>query len=152
MKPTPPDWPRISSCVYYADPARAIDWLCDAFGFEIRLKVEGENGEIVHSELEFGEGLIMVGGEGGWSSQPDRRFALSPRTAKGNTQSLMVYVDDVEAHHARAAAAGAVMVMPLKDSDYGADHWADRGYGCEDLEGHTWYFAQRLRTKGEPVA
>ncbi len=42
MKPTPPGWPRISSAVYYDDAARAIDWLCQAFGFEVQIKVEGE--------------------------------------------------------------------------------------------------------------
>ena len=45
MKPTPPGWPRISSSVCYQDPAKAIDWLCNAFGFEVRLKVEGDDEE-----------------------------------------------------------------------------------------------------------
>ena len=63
MKPTPPGWPRISTALYYEDPARAIDWLCEAFGFELQLKVEGEGGRIEHSELVYGGGLIMVGGE-----------------------------------------------------------------------------------------
>jgi uncharacterized glyoxalase superfamily protein PhnB len=44
MKPTPSDWPRLSSSVFYQDAAAAIDWLCDAFGFAVRLKVEGDNG------------------------------------------------------------------------------------------------------------
>ncbi len=38
-----------------------IRWLCEAFGFELRLKVEGEGGSVDHSELTFGDGLIMVG-------------------------------------------------------------------------------------------
>ncbi len=41
-KPTPAGWPRISPALYYDDAAKAIDLLCDAFGFEVRLKVEGE--------------------------------------------------------------------------------------------------------------
>ena len=146
MKPTPPDWPRITSSVYYRDPARAIDWLCRAFGFEARLVVEGDEGRIVHSELVYGEGLIGVAGEGGWTSMPERDFGRSPRSIDGkNTQSLMVYVDDVEAHCARARAEGATILMDLRTSDYGPEYWSDRGYACEDLEGHTWYFAQRLR-------
>ena len=63
MKPTPRDWPRLSSSVFYQDAAAAIDWLCTAFGFEVRLKVEGDNGRIEHSELTYGEGLIMVAQE-----------------------------------------------------------------------------------------
>ncbi len=51
MKPAPGDWPRMSSAVVYQDAAAAIGWLCDAFGFQVRLKIEGENGRIEHSEL-----------------------------------------------------------------------------------------------------
>ncbi len=61
MKPPPEGWPRISSAVFYNDASKAIDWLCEVFGFDVRLKVEGEGGRIEHSELVFGEGLIMVG-------------------------------------------------------------------------------------------
>lgn len=60
MKPTPPDWPRISSSLYYDNASAAIDWLCRAFGFEVRLKVEADDGSITHSELVFGGGVIMV--------------------------------------------------------------------------------------------
>ena len=152
MKPTPSDWPRISASVHYRDPARAIDWLCEAFGFELRLKVEGDAGAIVHSELELGGGVIMVSGEGGWKRLPDRPFGASPRSVGGkNTISLMVYVDDLDAHCARARAAGAVILVEPEISDYGDDYWVDRGYGCEDLEGHTWWFGQRLKTKGVPA-
>lgn len=51
-----PPWPRISSCLFYADAAAAIDWLCRVFGFEVRLKCAGEDGEIDHSELVLGDG------------------------------------------------------------------------------------------------
>ena len=60
MKPTPPGWPRISSALFYDDAGQAIDWLCRAFGFEVRLRVEGDGGRIEHSELEYEGGLIMV--------------------------------------------------------------------------------------------
>src|SRR5882672_2997610 len=105
MKPTPAGWPRISSSLYYRDPARMIDWLCAAFGFEVRLKVEGEAGRIEHSELTCGEGLIMVSGEK--TGAAAARFGVdlkSPRSAGCNTQNLMVHVDDVDAHCARARA------------------------------------------------
>ena len=46
--------------VFYDDASKAIDWLCQAFGFEVQLKMEGEGGRIEHSELKFGEGLVMV--------------------------------------------------------------------------------------------
>src|SRR3954466_8710410 len=115
MKPTPAGWPRVSSALFYDDAAKAIDWLCAAFGFEVRLKVEGEGGRIEHSELTFGEGLIMVGNAEARPSQPERSYQRSPRAIAGaNTQNMMVYVDDVEAHCARARAAGAKIVSEPK--------------------------------------
>lgn len=146
MNPTPAGWPRISSSLYYRDAARMIDWLCEAFGFEVRLKIEGEGGRIEHSELTFGDGLVMVGQE---RSGAQRRFEtamLSPLTAGGNTQSLMLYVDDVDAHCERARKAGAKIVREPQLDDYGDDYWADRSYGALDPEGHMWWVSQRIKT------
>lgn len=145
MRDTPPGWPRISTALYYEDPAAAIDWLTDAFGFEVQLAVEGEGGAIEHSELVFGGGLIMVGGE-----KPEKFPYMKPPKAVGgmNTQNMMVYVDDVEAHCARAREHGAVITREPEVHDYGDDYWADRGYECRDIGGHHWWFYQRLRTGG----
>lgn len=149
MKSTPTGWPRISSALYYHEPARAIDWLCQAFGFEVRLKVEGDDGAILHSELTYGEGVVMVGDAK--SPRPERAFCKSPRdVGGGNTQNMMVYVDDVEAHCERARAAGARVVTGPTTTDYGEDHWTDRGYEAADLEGHHWWFYQRLRDPRAP--
>lgn len=146
MKPTPKGWPRISSSVYYEDPRAAIDWLCRAFGFEVRLKVEGEGGRIEHSELTFGEGLIMVGTAGSAASEPWQKDYASPKSLGGrHTQALAIFVDDVDAHCARAKSAGARIVRELATNDYGEDYWTDRSYGAADPEGHLWWFMQRLR-------
>ena len=142
MKPAPPGWPRISSSLYYDDPRAAIEWLCNAFGFEVRLLVEGDGGRIEHSELTFGEGLIMVAGIEKAEKFP---YMRSPQQVGGaNTQNMMVYVDDVEAHCARARAAGATIVAEPETHDYGAEYWTDRGYECRDPGGHHWWFYQRL--------
>jgi uncharacterized glyoxalase superfamily protein PhnB len=146
MKPTPAGWPRISSGLYYRDAARMIDWLCEAFGFEIRLKVEGEGGRIEHSELTYGDGLIMVGPEHAGAEQRFGTDMLSPLTAGGNTQGLMLYVDDLDAHCARARAAGAKIVAEPALHDYGDDYWADRSYGALDPEGHLWWISERIRS------
>jgi uncharacterized glyoxalase superfamily protein PhnB len=143
MKPPPRDWPRMSSAIFYDDPASAIDWLCKAFGFEVRLKVEGEPGEIHHSELVFGGGLVMVGDA---KKGAEAAYRRSPRSVGGaNTQALMVFVDDVDAHCQRARAAGATIVAEPKNIDYGEEYWEDRAYECVDPEGHRWWFYQRLR-------
>ena len=151
MKPPPRDWPRLSSSVFYQDAQAAIDWLCRAFGFAVRLKVEGEGGRIEHSELTYGEGLIMVGQEGGSSTErPWKALMRSPRSVDGaNTQCLMLFVDDADAHCAYARQHGARIVEEPATHDYGDDYWADRSYGALDPEGHLWWITQRVR---DPVA
>jgi len=146
MKPAPADWPRLSSSVFYQDAAAAIDWLCNAFGFEVRLKVEGDNGRIEHSELTYGEGLIMVAQEGPQSGRPWKKAMRSPKSLNGETtQSIMFFVDDADAHCANARRHGARIVEEPATHDYGADYWSDRSYGAFDLEGHMWWITQRLR-------
>src|SRR5215470_14313192 len=123
MKPTPKGWPRLSAAIFYDDAAGAIDWLCRAFGFEVRLKVEGDGGRIEHSELVYGDGLVMVS-----DAKPEKfPYRRAPRDVGGvNTQSMMVYVDDAEAHCKRAREAGAKIVMEPETHDYGDDYWSDR--------------------------
>lgn len=134
----------MSASIFYADPHAAIGWLCEAFGFELQLKVEGDGGEIVHSELKLAEGLVMVSGDSG--KEPWQALYRSPQGIGGGvTQALCFYLDDVDAHHARAVAKGARVVRALSTSDYGDDYWSDRSYGALDLEGHLWWFMQRMR-------
>lgn len=139
--PTPPaGWPRISSALFYEDAGAAIEWLEKAFGFTTRLEVEDGAGGIVHSELELGdgEGVVMVASA--------REARCSPRSLGGaNTQALFVYVDDVDAHFARARAGGAQIVSEPSNRDY--DEWEDRTYETLDCEGHRWWFGQRVRTR-----
>src|SRR5258708_15473610 len=124
MKPTPSDWPRLSSSVFYQDAAAAIDWLCDAFGFTVRLKVEGDNGRIEHSELSYGEGLIMVGQESPDAERLWKRSMRSPKSLDGaGTQSIMFFVDDAQANRAHARARGA------RSGDAPATHVYSAQYG-----------------------
>ncbi|MCE4557314.1 VOC family protein [Roseateles cellulosilyticus] len=146
MKPTPPGWPRLSTAIYCENAREAIAWYQRAFGFTVEMVVDAPDGSIRHSELRFGEAMIMVS-EG--SASQTARFGVpghAPRVVGGvNTQNLFIYVDDVDAHCARARAAGARVTEPLADNDYGPDHWTDRTYACVDPDGHLWWFSQRLR-------
>lgn len=149
MKPTPHGWPRMSLSAYYQDPNAAIEWLCRAFDFELRLKVEDGDGGIAHSELTYGEALVMVGtaeakvqGKEAWQSRQK-----SPAQVGGaHTAAACFFVDDVDGHCERARAAGATIVREPITNDYGDDYWTDRSYGCLDPEGHLWWFMQRIRT------
>jgi uncharacterized glyoxalase superfamily protein PhnB len=146
MRETPQGWPRISGSLFYEEPAKAIDWLCRAFGFEVRLKIEGEGGRIEHSELTFGEGLIMVGTAAGKAPRSGREHCASPRSLAGaNTQTLAIFVDDADKHCERARAAGATIAVEPATQDYGEEYWSDRTYQAIDPEGHHWWFMQRVR-------
>lgn len=125
------------------DASAHIDWLCEALGFEVQLKVTGEGGAVAYSELVLGDAMVSVA-----DARGDRAHRKAPREVGGvNTAQLCVFVDDVDAHCARARAAGGVIVGEPKTSDYGDDYWSDRSYEVQDPEGHRWYFVQRLREK-----
>ncbi len=113
----------------YQDAPAAIAWLCRAFGFEQRLVVPGPDGTIRHAELSFGNSVIMLGSE-----RPEEQ-RLSPRRLGATTVALSFQVDDPDAHHDRALAAGAEITAPLEDADFGS-----RGYSARDPEGHQWHF------------
>lgn len=118
----------------YRNANAAIEWLCEAFGFERHLVVPGEDGSIAHSQLKLKNSMIMVGSAtpGGEFDQIQKPMAGMDATV---TQSAYVIVDDVDAHHDRAVKHGARVVIALYDADYGG-----RGYSCRDLEGHLWNF------------
>lgn len=119
-------------CLRYRDAPAAIDWLCRYFGFERHLVVPDQQGGIAHAQLSFGNGMLMLGS---LADSPYGRLMRQPDQAGGCTQSLYLVVEDVDALHARAVAAGAEIVIALQDEDYGG-----RGFTCRDPEGHLWTF------------
>ncbi len=108
----------------YRDAARAIDFICDAFGFERHQVVENPDGTIAHAELKFGDGAVMLG--------TDRDDSYGSHAGQG---WMYVVVEDADAHYARAKAAGADIVRELEDQDYGS-----RDYSARDFEGNLWSF------------
>ncbi len=152
-KPTPRDWPRLSIALFYADPRAAIDWLCRAFGFRVRLLVEGPGGRVEHSELEYGEALMMVAGVDVATAKAGeiwRQRVASPGQLGGRyTANACLHVDDADAHCAQARANGAGICYEPTTTDYGGDYWCDRSYACFDPEGHLWWFMQRVSTRGQ---
>ena len=117
----------------YRDVAAAVDWLCAAFGFEKHLLVPGENGGVRYAELTFGDGMIMLGPV---QDSPFDGLMMQPADAGGaETQICYLFVEDAGEHCAMAKAAGAEIVLDIKEDDGGG-----RGYSCRDLEGHIWNF------------
>jgi uncharacterized glyoxalase superfamily protein PhnB len=121
-----------SSCdVYpvlrYRDADAAVRFLVDAFGFVDHQIHRNEAGRIVHAMLRAGSTLVMFG-EAGDTPPP---YPAPPT----GSQDIYVVVGDPDAHHARAKAAGAEIVRPLQDMDYGS-----REYTARDPDGNVWHF------------
>jgi uncharacterized glyoxalase superfamily protein PhnB len=112
-------------CLLYRDAATAIKWLVDAFGLTEDMVMRGDGGEIGHAELGWRDGGIMIG---------SYRDSVSYSSAPG-TAGVYLVVEDPDAHFARAVGAGAEVVRPLNDTDYGS-----REYTVRDLEGNVWNF------------
>jgi uncharacterized glyoxalase superfamily protein PhnB len=119
----------------YRDAPVAIEWLCQTFGFEKNLVVPNEDGTIAHAQLSFGNGMIMLGSVPKQETDFGRLMRQPDEIGGAETQSSYVVVEDADAIHTRAKAAGARIAIEIKDEDYGG-----RGFSCYDLEGHLWSF------------
>lgn len=112
--------PTVFPVLTYEDTRATVDFLKSAFGAEEHAVHTADDGEIRHAELSFGNGLVMFG-----PSTGETKFSAA----------VYVAVEDPDAHHERALAAGAEIVLDLHDTDYGS-----REYGARDPEGNAWYF------------
>ena len=119
----------------YQDPKAALAWLEKAFGLQPAMVITTPDGQIAHAEMSFGDGHIMIGGE--WTDA-----VRSPKSAGGKgTQIVHMHMsEDIDAHCARAKAAGATIGQEPETQFYG-----DRTYRAFDLEGHMWSFGQTVK-------
>lgn len=108
----------------YPDVAEAASWLCEAFGFTVRLRIGNHR-----VQLNVGDGAIVV---------TELRGPVRPADiAVGH--SVMVRIDDIDGHHARASGRGARILAPPNDHPYG-----ERQYTALDPGGHVWTFTQSI--------
>ena len=113
--------------IFYRDLPAALEWLARAFGFAEEMRTGTPSGGM-HAQMRFDGQRIMMG-------QGARQWGVvSPREADSATMGVFIYLEDVDAHHARAEAAGAEIVQPPHNESYG------RTYTARDLDGHPWFF------------
>jgi PhnB protein len=136
MSESPEQHGPITPYLPYEDGDKAVDWLVSAFGFTERMRMHMPDGTVGHAELEHAGGLVMLATPGGYRSP----------VTDGRRSDVMVhvYVDDVDAHFARARDAGATIVDEPSDQPYG-----DRRYVAADPEGHVWMIATHVRDVGD---
>lgn len=132
---SPSHRPSFIPSLAYRDNRAALAWLQKAFGFEPSEVLTDAEGKIVHAEMTYGDGVVMIGTE--WAD-----WTRSPASMGGkNTQRVHVRLErGIDEHYARAQQAGARSIMEPADQFYG-----DRTYVVTDLEGHYWTFAQPVR-------
>jgi len=118
--------------ITYENVSRAVVWLTNAFGFTEHYRYGEPGGRVDGAQMHLGNAWIMLN-----SARPGR---ASPAQVGHDTQSLTVFVNDVDAHFEKAKAAGAKIVEDLHETEYG-----ERQYGVEDLEGHHWLFSRHVR-------
>jgi uncharacterized glyoxalase superfamily protein PhnB len=127
----------------YRDAPAAIEWFCKVLGFTRHAVYEGAGGVINHAELALGGGMIMLGSikeseqgkknEQGKDDEHGRRFKAPGELGGVETGSAYIVVPDADAVYARAQAAGAIIVRPLQQMEYGS-----REFTVSDPEGHSW--------------
>jgi uncharacterized glyoxalase superfamily protein PhnB len=116
------EFPTVFPILLYDDAEAAIKFLTEAFGAERHAVYTGDGGSVQHAELRLGNGVVMLGSS-----------TAEMRATKG--AGVYVAVEDLDAHCARARAAGAEIIRELSDTDYGS-----REYAAKDPEGNAWYF------------
>ena len=114
--------------IVYQSVPDAIAWLTRVFGFREHYRYGEPNG----AQLYLGKAYVMVRGT--------REGEATPAQLGGGTQSLTVFVDNVDAHYRRAKSAGAKIVEDLHETEYG-----ERQYGVVDLDGHHWLFSEHAK-------
>jgi len=117
--------------ITYQNVAAALGWLTNTFGFTEHYRYGGGR-QVEGAQMHLSDAWIMLN-----RARPGRASAAQ---AGLQTQSLTVFVEDVDSHYGRAKAAGARIVEDLHDTEYG-----ERQYGAEDLEGHHWLFSRHAR-------
>jgi uncharacterized glyoxalase superfamily protein PhnB len=117
----------------YRDALGMIEWLCRALGFEKQAVYANEDGTVMHAQLTFGgTGMIMIGSV--TSGTPSSSLLTQPDEIGGmETQAPSLIVSDCDAIYATAKAAGAEMIIDLKEMEYGG-----KSFTCRDPEGHIW--------------
>ena len=139
-EPTASESPNVIPMLDYEDGPAAMEWLAAAFGFQEVARMVSPDGRLDHGEFTTGSGRIMLASLPGYES-PKRHRQHCERVRAWSAlpwvvDGVLVYVEDVDAHYARARQAGATILSALEDG------WPGRRYRAEDLEGHRWMFMQ----------
>ena len=134
--------PSVIPMISYEDGIRALEWLATAFGFRETVRLTARDGRLSHGEMRASDGLIMLASPSPDYHSPKRHREVCEQARRWSTvpwiiDGVLVYVDHLEGHLARARAAGASILSEIEEGPPG------RRYRAEDLEGHRWFFFEK---------
>lgn len=118
--------------ITYRNVGDAMAWLTKVFGFTEHFRYGKPGGPVEGAQMHLGDAWIMLNSV--------RGKCASPADTGSGTQSLTIFIEDVDGHYERAKSAGARIVEELHETAYG-----ERQYGVEDLDGHHWLFSRHAR-------
>jgi PhnB protein len=134
VKPIPEGMHTVTPHLVCAGAADAIEFYKKAFSAVEMGRMAGPQGKLLHGAIRIGDSTVMLADEfPDWGS-------FGPKSLKGSPVTIHIYVEDVDAFVARAAAAGAKITMPLQDM-----FWGDRYCKLEDPFGHQWSVGTHVR-------
>lgn len=140
----PTEYPTVIPMIAYENGVAALEWLAKAFGFHERARQIEADGTLSHGEMEAGDGIIMLATPSPDYESPSHHRETCEQARKWSAvpwiiDGVLVYVGDLDAHFARAKAAGATILSEIQGDAPG------RRYRVEDLEGHRWFFMERSK-------
>ena len=115
----------------------AIVWYKNVFGAKEKMRFDNPDKTVAHAELTLGDSVIMI-------SEENPQYNSSPKTLKGNSVNLCIYVPDVDTVIKKAVNEGASLIMPPEDQFYG-----DRSGRIEDPFGYRWIIATHIKDVSE---
>jgi uncharacterized glyoxalase superfamily protein PhnB len=134
--------PQIIPMLAYENGVEAMEWLCKVFGFTEKAKMLDEHGQLMHGELAFGDGTVMLASLTADYQSPKHHRELCALSAKWYQSpyiinGVLVYVEDVETHFQKSKDLGAIILSEIETGGPGSR------YRAEDLEGQRWMFMER---------
>ncbi|MCA8988958.1 MAG: VOC family protein [Planctomycetaceae bacterium] len=134
VSPIPDGYHTITPYIVVKGAKAALDFYEEAFGAELKIKLDHHDGRIAHAEIQIGDSRVML------ADEFPEMDAVAPAAGDATSFSLMIYVNDVDEVFERALEAGASVKRPVVDQFYG-----DRSGVLVDPFGHVWSIATHIK-------
>ncbi|MFF4401699.1 VOC family protein [Streptomyces sp. NPDC001480] len=129
VRPVPQGYSTVTPWIISRDTVQLIDYMKRAFGAEELARLAGKDGAIEHAEVRIGDSVVMM-----FDARPE--WPPTPGF-------LRLYVEDADAVHRRAVAAGGISVTEVTHLFFG-----DRVGRVRDPLGNLYWIQTRVEDLG----